>query len=112
MKSKSNVRTVSRKTMYKALWPRGRKTLDIVPLARRLDTLEGKTICELWDGLFRGDEIFLMLEELISEQYSGVTFVRWTQLPRDGDHGFPDWKAHPNLLTEKGCDCVIVATGA
>lgn len=97
---------------YEVLWPRGKKAFTYHPLARRPSTLEGQTIGELWDGLFRGNEIFPLLREGISERYPGVKFIPWTEFPRDGDHGFPDWAAHPNLLTEKGCNLVITATGA
>jgi hypothetical protein len=97
---------------YKVLWPRGRKASKIVPFAQRLKTLEGKTVCELWDGIFRGDEIFPVIEKKLSERYPGVKFISWDNFPRDGDHDFPDWKAHPDLMAEKGCSAVIVATGA
>ena len=97
---------------YEVLWPRGRRAITINPLARRSGSLENQTIGELWDGLFRGNEIFPMLREGLSRQYPGVKFVPWTDFPRDGDHGFPDWNVHPGLLSEKGCDMVIVGTGA
>ena len=45
------------------------------PLAKRLDTLEGKTIAQLWDDLFRGDEILPMLEEALGKRFPGVNFV-------------------------------------
>ncbi len=97
---------------YKTLWPRGRKALKMGSFAQRLKTLEGKTVCELWDGIFRGDEIFPMLEKKLSERYPGVKFVSWTDFPRGRDHGLPDWKTHPGLMAEKGCDAVMVGTGA
>ena len=97
---------------YEVVWPRGRSTGSVKPLAPRLPDLRGKTICELWDGVFRGDEVYPMLEEMISKRYPGVNFVSWSEFPRDGDHGFPDWESNPGLLAEKGCDGVITATGA
>jgi len=97
---------------YEALWPRGRRAAKYDPLARRPGSLEDQTIGELWDGLFRGNEIFPVLREGLLERYPGLKFVPWNEFPRDGDHGFPDWGAHPSLLTEKGCDMVLVATGA
>ena len=48
---------------YAVVWPRSAKAVEVKPLARRLDKLEGKTIAFLWDDLFRGDEIWPMLEE-------------------------------------------------
>ena len=97
---------------YEVLWPRGRRAIHIEPLAARPDTLEGKTIGELWDGLFRGNEYFPILRESLSKRYPGVNIIPWTEFPRDGDHGFPDWEAHPDILAEKGCNAVIVGTGA
>jgi hypothetical protein len=97
---------------YDALWPRGRRPIENHPPARRPDTLNDQTIGELWDGLFRGNEIFPILREKLSQRYPGLKFVPWTDFPRDGDHGFPDWNVHPDLLSEKGCDMVIVGTGA
>lgn len=97
---------------YDVLWPRGRRAIENKPLAKRPGSLENCTIGELWDGLFRGNEIFPILREGIAKRYPGVKFVPWTDFPRDGDHGFPDWDAHPDLLSEKECDMVVVGTGA
>ena len=112
MQNKSNIGTTAKDGVYQALWPRGKKVGEIAAFARRLESLEGKTVCELWDGLFRGEEIFPILAKGLSERYPGVKVIPWTEFPKDGDHGFPDWEAHPNVLAEKGCDGVIVATGA
>ncbi len=49
--------------MYRVVWPRGARTVQATDVAPRLSTLEGKTIGQLWDDLFRGDEIFPILEE-------------------------------------------------
>ncbi len=51
--------------------------MTLRPLARRLDTLEGKTVAQLWDYIFRGDEIFPLLEEGLPERYPGVKFIRY-----------------------------------
>jgi hypothetical protein len=34
---------------YEALWPRGPRQARVRPLAKRLDTLEGKTAAWIWD---------------------------------------------------------------
>ena len=47
---------------YEAYWPRTPRQTKIKPLAPRLNTLEGKVVAQLWDNVFRGDEIFLILE--------------------------------------------------
>ena len=42
------------------------------PLAKRLDTLAGKTVAQLWDHVFRGDEVFEFLEAGLKARYPGV----------------------------------------
>ena len=60
---------------YAVVWPRSAKAVDIKPLAKRLDTLDGKTVAFLWDDLFRGDEIWPLLKRELSARYAGVTFI-------------------------------------
>ena len=47
---------------YEALWPRSPRQVQLKALAQRLDTLEGKTIAQMWDYVFRGDEVYAILE--------------------------------------------------
>ena len=51
---------------HAVVWPRAKQDIEGRPVAQRLDTLDGKTIGQLWDDLFRGDEIFPVLEEGLS----------------------------------------------
>ena len=62
---------------YSVVWPRAEKGVVAQPLARRLDSLEGKTVAQLWDYLFRGDEIFPMLEQALEQRFPGIRFVRY-----------------------------------
>jgi hypothetical protein len=54
--------------LERVLWPRGQRTVTARPVAPRLSTLAGKTIGQLWDDLFRGDEIFPMLEAALAQR--------------------------------------------
>jgi len=63
--------------IYRVVWPRGTKVVEAADVAPRLSTLEGKTIGQLWDDLFRGDEIFPILEEELLRRFPGVRFVRY-----------------------------------
>ena len=47
---------------YEVLWPRSPMQVQGKSLAKRLDTLNGKTIVQLWDYLFKGDQVFDALE--------------------------------------------------
>src|SRR6266508_4732019 len=62
---------------YRVVWPRGAKTVQATDVAPRLGTLEGKIIGQLGDDLFRGDEIFPILEEELTRRFPGVRFVRY-----------------------------------
>jgi hypothetical protein len=64
---------------YEVIWPRGERKQALRPLAKRLDTLAGKTVAQLWDYLFAGDEVFATLEETLRAQYPGVKFISWRE---------------------------------
>ena len=65
--------------LYEVVWPCGERRQKIQPLAKRLDTLNGKTIAQLWDYLFMGDEVFATLEDELRKEYPGVKFVSWRE---------------------------------
>lgn len=65
--------------LYEVVWPSGERRQKQRPLARRLDTLNGKTIAQLWDYLFAGDEVFAALEEALRQRFPQVKFVSWRE---------------------------------
>jgi hypothetical protein len=78
------------------------------PLAKRLDTLNGKTIAQLWDFLFAGDEVFTALEQKLREQYPGVKFVSWREFGTT--HGVNEKEllaSLPQRFKELGVDAAI-----
>ena len=60
---------------YAVYWPRGQRTLDVQPVAPKVDSLSGKVVAFLWDYLFRGDEIFAILKKELEPRFPGITFV-------------------------------------
>lgn len=64
---------------YEVVWPSGERKQKMRPLAKRLDTLNGKTVAQLWDYLFAGDEVFEALEEKLAEQYPDIKWVSWRE---------------------------------
>ena len=98
--------------MYRVVCPLGQKTVSGITPAPRLDTLEGKTICELWNMLFRGDMLFSELEGLLSEQYPGITFVSHNQFGyTHGGHEEETISQLAAKLASHGCDAVISSVG-
>ncbi len=66
---------------YDVLWPRSPRQARRKPpaLAARLDTLNGKVIAQLWDYVFRGDEVYDALEEGLKARFPDVRFVSWRE---------------------------------
>jgi hypothetical protein len=65
--------------LYEVVWPCGERRQALRPLAKRFDSLNGKTIAQLWDYLFAGDEVFTALEQNLRAQYPDVNFVSWRE---------------------------------
>jgi hypothetical protein len=65
--------------IYDVVWPSGERKQKMRTLAKRLDTLNGKTIAQLWDYLFAGDEVFVALEAKIRERFPDVKFISWRE---------------------------------
>ena len=81
-------------------------------LAPRLDTLEGKTVAQVWDHVFRGDEVFEFLEQGLKERYPGVRFVSWREF--GNTHGSEEREVVASLpakFRSMGVDAVISGMG-
>ncbi len=98
--------------MYEVVWPRGKRTADSVSLVKRLDTLEGKTVCELWDWIFHGDQIFSSIEKELAKRYHDIKFVSYEAF--GSIYGAQEGKALttlPDKLKQYICDAVISGIG-
>lgn len=97
---------------YEVLWPRSPRQMKIRALADRLHTLEGKTVAQVWDYLFRGDQIFEFVEEGLKQRFPGVRFVSWREFGstagKDERHVVASL---PKRLKELGVDAVISGMG-
>ena len=93
---------------YEAYWPRGPRQQRTRALARRLDSLDGKTVAQLWDQLFKGDIVFEILEESLKARFPGVRFVSWREF--GSTHGGDEKEALaalPEKFRALGVDAVI-----
>jgi len=93
---------------YEVFWPRAPRQMQQRELAPRLDSLEGKTIAQLWDYLFKGDEVFALLEQGIRARHPEVRFVSWREF--DSTHGDEEkaaLAALPERFKQLGVDAVI-----
>jgi hypothetical protein len=102
-----------RNGIYDVVWPRGKSQVEPAPAAPRLDTLAGKRIAEMWDNVFRGNEIFAHLEGCLRERYPGVEFVGWREMGNiHGNDENAIIAGLPRKLKELGVDAVISGVGA
>jgi hypothetical protein len=99
--------------VYNVVWPLGRSAYKTRAPEPRIADLNGKTIGELWDYLFRGEDIFPLVRAHLKALFPGIKFVTYDVF--GNVHG-PQQRAIvadvPKLLKQHGCDAVISAIGA
>jgi hypothetical protein len=97
---------------YAVVWPSGKRMQPIIPLAERPDSLNGKTIAQLWDFLFHGDKVFATLEEELRKRYPDVKFVSWREFgSTHDDHEKELLASLPARFKELGVDAAISCMG-
>lgn len=99
--------------IYEVLSPGGERVGVDRPIAPRIPDLHGKTVCEVWNGMFRGDATFPILRELLKKRYPSMKFVPYT--------AFPSFLPMENMdeatvilkeaLLQHSCDAVISGVG-
>jgi hypothetical protein len=72
--------------------------------APRLDTLEGKTICEVANGSWEYDRTFPLIRELLQNMYPTAKIIPYTELPTAS---YEEIGKVPEAVTAAGCDAVI-----
>lgn len=60
---------------HAVFWPRGPRVAEVRNPPPRPESLDGKTVAFLWDDLFRGDEVFALLQEGLKAKYPNVRFI-------------------------------------
>ena len=97
-------------TVYEVVWPESPWRGKRVPLAPRLNALQGKTICELGGGAFHADKTFPMLENMLKAKYPGIKFVSLDEMKDASGEGGPSEK-FAEIVKAKGCDAIITGNG-
>lgn len=86
-------------------------------LAPRLDTLNGKTVCEIWNGGFKADVMFPIIEQMLRERYPAVRMIPFTEFPTvtiaslGSANKAETLEAVRTALLAQGCDAVITGNG-
>ena len=101
--------------VYEVLRPIGEQADKGRPsIAPRMPDLRGKTIGQVSNGIFRADEVFSTIGELMKNRFPDVKIIPWTEFPIVSPMGDMDKICGDirEALLEKGCDAVISSTGA
>jgi hypothetical protein len=85
--------------------------------APRLADLNGKRVCELWNGVFKGDVTFPVIRRLLKERYPGIHVIPYTEFPHAHGADHPSQQREharrvAGLVKEKGGDALISGNGA
>ena len=63
------------------LSPEGIQRSGMINASRHLDTLNGKTIGEVYNNHFKGEQMFRGYRRLLKERYPGVKIIPYDQFP-------------------------------
>ena len=100
--------------------PVGETTVKPVPIAPRLDTLNGKTICELSSRMYNVEISFPIIREMLKARYPGLKVIPYTEMEQElpggtmmtysGSLAEQEKKINAviDLVRKKGGDAVIV----
>ncbi len=97
--------------------PAGVRLVEQRAASPRLPTLDGKTVGEVWNGVFRGDETFPVLRAELQRRYPGVRILPYTEFPffPGDDRPHAQQAAAREIAAAakaKGCDALISGNGA
>jgi len=98
---------------YSVVAPVGRPTREQIVINSRLPEPDGKRVAFIWDHVFRGNEIFELVEGSLREQFPTMEFVPFTAFGNiHGEHERDAMADIPEVLRATKTDAVIAGVGA
>jgi hypothetical protein len=98
--------------VYEVVWPKSARGVQRRRAATRLPTLQGARIGFVWDYMFRGDELFPVLERELRSRFAGVEIVGYESFGNiHGPNEHQLVEALPGTLDEHSVDAVVVGNG-
>ena len=96
-----------------ALWPGGDSAVTPIEPAPRPARLDARRVGFLWNHMFRGEEIFPLLERKLEAEFEEVEFVDFDAFGSTfGGDEHAVVEALPSRLGDLGVDAVISGVGA
>lgn len=102
--------------VFSIVSPLGERTVTMRPMATRLDSLAGKTVCLVWNNAFKADVTLPVIGDALKQRYPDATIVPYTALPvapLPEPHGLPtrNSDAMQAALKSRRCDAVVTGNG-
>ena len=96
--------------------PEGLQLRATDSVSPHLDTLQGKTIGEVYNNHFKGEQMFNAYRRLFKERFPGVKIIPYTEFPIvyvGGDPASQKQTARDiaALAKARGCDALITGNG-
>jgi len=101
---------------YRVISPEGLPRQATRGVTRHLDTLDGKTIGEVYNNHFKGELMFHTYRQLFKKKFPGVKVIPFSEFPTVFVGGDPETqkrtaKEIAALAKERGCDAIITGNG-
>ena len=98
--------------VYDVVWPQSPQGVQRRRLAERLDDLAGMRVAFLWDYVFRGDELFPVLDKELRARFNDIEILGYEEF--GNTHGADEKKMVsrlPDVLRNRGVDAVVSGMG-
>ena len=98
---------------FEALWPLAKSAAKPLAMSPKLAGGDAKRFGFLWNYVFRGEQMFPLLQAGLAEAYSGSEFVSYSAFGNVHGHDEAEVLAElPRRLREARLDAVVVGVGA
>ena len=104
--------------LFSVVSPLGEKVIEMIDMAPRPDTLEGKTVCTIWNTGFKSDITLTRIEELLKARYPGLKLIPYTEMPGFNPIVYTSPQTRHNAIAEvvdalrtSGCDAIVSGNG-
>ena len=107
---------IAETTRLKVVSPLGEATVEETAMAPRPDTLDGKTICLIWNGAFKSNITLSVIAGLLREKFPTARVISYTEMPKSSKAPAPgttdpEKTALLAAFRENHCDAVISGNG-
>jgi len=97
--------------------PVGLPVVEQTGAATQVRNLDGATICEVWNGVFKGDQTFPIIRSVLSAKYPKARIIPYTEFPSfwgsyDIEHQKKMAAEIAVMAKQVGCDLLISGNGA